>query len=144
MTALETYFGDTLFKAVMGERTQALERLIEGIRDLNKEKFTLTDIISSRDIVAEKVTDYLRHSILYHDLPRVDCLYRAALDVHVLGEKAENDKLLKAIEYRHDCVHRNGRDNEGNQLTVFTKAYIEEIAAVMRSLVDRIDRAIHG
>jgi len=127
----------------MGETKQATERLITGDRGLNKENFTLTDIISSRDIVAEKVTDYL-HSIPYHVLARVDCLYRTALDVRVLGEKADNDKLLKAITYRHDCVHRNGRDKEGNWLTVCTRAYVEEIAVVMRSLVDRIERELRG
>ncbi len=87
------------------------------------------------------MTDYLR-SILYHDLAKVDFLYRTALDAPVLGEKEDNDKLFKAITYRHDCVHRNGRDKEGNRLTVFTKAYVQEIAVVMRSLVDRIERKI--
>jgi hypothetical protein len=56
----------------------------------------------------------------------------------------DNSKLFKAIIYRHDCVHRNGLTTDGIRLTVFTKSYVEEIAEVMRSLVDRIEREIHG
>ena len=29
-------------------------------------------------------------------------------------------ELFKAIGYRHDCVHRNCRDQDGKLLTVFT------------------------
>ena len=86
VTALEAYLGDTLFKEVMGEKKQAMERLVTGDRYLNEEKFTLADIVSNPDIVAKKVTDHLR-SILYHDLAKVDFLYRTALGVRVLGEK---------------------------------------------------------
>ena len=51
---------------------------------------------------------------------------------------------VAAVLLRHDCVHRNGLTTDGIRLTVFTKSYVEEIAEVMRSLVDRIEREIHG
>jgi hypothetical protein len=140
--ALEAYLGDTLLKGIRDSR-EAMMRLIAADKKLNAEKCTLADIAANPDIVVEKVTAYLR-SVLYHNLQRVDCLYRAALAVRVLGEKAEKDKLFVAINYRHDCVHRNGIDKEGKRLRVFTKTYVQEIAAVMRSLVDRIEREIHG
>ena len=140
--ALEAYLGDTLLKRNRDSRG-AMMRLIAADKNLKAEKFTLDDIAANPDIVMEKVTAYLR-SIHYHNLPRVDFLYRAALAVRVLGEKAEKDKLLEAINYRHDCVHRNGIDKEGKRLRVFTKAYVQEIAAVVRSLVDRIEREIHS
>jgi hypothetical protein len=41
--------------------------------------------------------------------------------------------------HRHDCVHRNGFDKDGNRLFIFTKEYIEEIATLMRALVRRIN-----
>jgi hypothetical protein len=140
--ALEAYLGDTLLKGVRDSK-EAMMRLIAADKDLNAEKFTLANIAANADIVVEKVTAYLR-SILYHNLPKVDFLYRAAFNVRVLGEKAEKDKLFKAINYRHDCIHRNGIDKEGKRLRVFTKAYVQEIAAVIRWLVDRIEREIHG
>jgi hypothetical protein len=142
VSALEAYLGDTLLKAIR-DKKGAMERLVTGDKNLKVEKFTLADIVSNPDIVTEKATAYVR-SILYHHLERVNFLYQTALGVKVLGEKADNDKLFKAIAYRHDCVHRNGMDKDGKRLEVFTKAYVQEIADVMRSLVDRIEHEIHG
>ena len=142
VSALEAYLSDTLLKVTTNKK-EAMERLVTGDKNLKAEKFTLADFATNPDIVVEKVTTYLR-SLIYHDLPRVDFLYRTALDVRVLGSEADNGKLLKAITYRHDCVHRNGMDKDGNRLTVFTKAYVQETADAMRSLVDRLEREIHG
>jgi hypothetical protein len=139
VTALEAYLGDTLLKAIGKQATMA--RLLAADRQLNAERFTLADIAASPHFVEEKVKAYLR-KIIYHDLRKVDFLYNTALGVRVLSDKADNAKLLQAVKYRHDCVHRNGRDENGKQLTVFTKAYVREVADVMRSLVDRIEREI--
>jgi hypothetical protein len=35
-------------------------------------------------------------------------------------------------------------DKDGNRLTVFTKAYVQEIADVMCALVNRIEHDIYG
>jgi hypothetical protein len=142
VSALEAYLADTLLKAVTN-RKDAMERLATGDRNLNAEKFTLADLVKNPNILAEKVTSYLR-SILYHDLKKVNFLYQTALDVRILRENDDNVKLLTAITYRHDCVHRNGMDKDGNRLEVFTKAYVRESADLMRSLVDRIEREIHS
>ncbi len=71
-------------------------------------------------------------------------MYRTALDVRVLGNKADNALLLQAIRHRHDCVHRNGMDKEGGQLTVFTKTHVQDVANAMRTLVERIETEVWG
>jgi hypothetical protein len=138
VSALEAYLGDTLLNCIL-DKTEAMTRLLAADKSLKAQKFTLADIAANPNIVVEEVTAYLR-SVLYHNFQRVDFLYWKALGVRVL-EGVDSDKLLKAAEYRH-CVHRNGMDKEGKRLTVFTKAYVEEIAVVMLSLVDRIEREI--
>jgi hypothetical protein len=89
------------------------------------------------------VTDYLR-SLVFHDLERVDFLYRAVFSSGILKDDIDKGKLFAAIRYRHDCVHRNGIDKSGMRLTVFTKEYVQETADLMRAFVDRIERGIHG
>jgi hypothetical protein len=106
VSALEAYLSDTLLKVTL-KKMEAMERLVTGDKNLKAEKFTLADFATNPDIVMEKLTTYLR-SLIYHDLPRVDFLYRTALDVRVLGKEADNGKLLKAITYRHDCVVSSG------------------------------------
>ncbi len=142
VSALEAYLGDTLIKAVQA-KPEALARLVAADKDLNAEKFTLADIAANPGLLGEKVAAYLR-AILYHNLAKVDFLYRTALDVRVLGDKANNALLLQAIRHRHDCVHRNGMDKDGNHLTVFTKAHVQDVANAMRTLVDRIETEVWG
>jgi hypothetical protein len=141
VSALEAYLCDTLLKAK--DNKESMKRLVVCDRYLRTEKYTLADIICNPDLVAETVRAYL-HSLVYHDLKRVNFLYRKALGVQVLREGADNSKLFKAITYRHDCVHRNGLTKDGIPLTVFTKSYVQEIADVVRSLVDQIEREIDG
>jgi hypothetical protein len=40
----------------------------------------------------------------------------------------EKATLFKAVILRHDCVHRNGFDKDGNELKVFTKAFVQNTA----------------
>jgi hypothetical protein len=49
--------------------------------------------------------------------------------------------LMRAIINRHDCVHRNGHNKDGEKLTVFSPRYIEEIAGDVHALVDAIEKA---
>lgn len=46
------------------------------------------------------------------------------------------------MRLRHDCVHRNGFNKDGEKLTNFTKAYVAEIADAFRKVVHRIDLAL--
>ena len=49
---------------------------------------------------------------------------------------------MQAIRYRHDCVHRNGKDKDGIKLNVFTKEYVVEIAKVTYHLVEAIEQKV--
>lgn len=68
--------------------------------------------------------------------------YRIALEVELLKEQTQREKLFVAIQHRHDCVHRNGRDKNNEKLTVFTKAYVTETAELFRALIERVDLAL--
>lgn len=136
VSALEAYLGDTLMRIVETER-DAVQRLIEKDKDLLSEKVTLAEIAKNPNLVRDRVMSYLR-GVLYHNLTRVDFLYRTAFDVGILGTKDENAHLLQAIKLRHDCVHRNGMDQEGRRLSVFTPVYVQQTADRMKALVDRV------
>lgn len=57
---------------------------------------------------------------------------------------ADKDSLFKAVFLRHDCVHRNGSDMEGNELKVFTKAFVQQTADLIRDLVQSIEQAVRA
>lgn len=140
VTALEAYLGDTLINAVMADAT-AKQRLIEHDVELMKEKFTLAEISKEPTLVESKVREYLR-SILYHNLAKVDVLYDIALGIRILNEAKDKASLFKAVTLRHDCVHRNGFDKDGNELHVFTKKFVQDTADLIRDFVGSIENAV--
>ncbi|MBB4397016.1 hypothetical protein [Bradyrhizobium sp. ERR14] len=120
-----------------------MNRLLAKDKELKEKKFTLAEIASGKELVKAEVLGHLR-SIVYHNIPRVRALYQIAADIdlfELLGD--DKDKLFKAIEYRHDCVHRNGRDSKGNRLEVFTKAYVQETADMMKHLVGKVEGKLY-
>lgn len=137
VTALEAYLGDTLIKAVLADKA-TMARLMTVDKELAQRKFTLTEISADPELVTKTVREYLR-SILYHNLAKVDFLYRAALQFPILDIPQDTQRLFKAIHYRHDCVHRNGFDVDGIELTVFTKDYVQDVSDRLKALVEGIE-----
>lgn len=83
VTALEAYLGDTLKNEVFRDR-QAMQRLIDQDEDLKIQKFTLAEMAKEPRLIERVVHEHLR-GIMYHNLPRVDVLYRIALEFRILN-----------------------------------------------------------
>lgn len=142
ITALEAYLADTLIKAVLVDKA-AMRRLLERDNELGKQRFSLGEIGKASNLVEKKVHEYLL-SIRYHNLAKVDFLYKTALQVAILDLSKDKATLFKAIEIRHDCVHRNGFDKEGNPLAVLTDQYVQETADLIMDFVEKINEQVHG
>jgi hypothetical protein len=141
ITALEAYLGDTLLKEVLRDN-DAITRLIQKDSDLTQMKFTLTEIAASPNLVEDCVREHLR-SILYHNLAKVDVLYGIALQLRILPLLENNkEELFRAVSLRHDCVHRNGFDKDGKELTVFTRQFVQERSDLIKDFVEKIEQAI--
>lgn len=141
ITALEAYLGDTLLNEVIRD-TEVMQRLIDKDEDLAKEKFTLSEVSKDPGLVEHKVRTHLRE-VMYHNLKKVDVLYNIALGVRILDLAADKASLFKAVLLRHDCVHRNGFDKEGNEIDVFTKAFVQDTADLIKAFVEAIQQAVH-
>lgn len=140
VTALEAYLGDTLLNVVATD-TDAMQRLIGADDELSKQKFTLAEIRAEPGLVQRRVREHLK-AIVYHNLSKVDVLYNIALGIRILSLTDKKAELFQAIMLRHDCVHRNGFDKEGRELSVFTRSFVGETADIIRRLVENIERAI--
>ena len=80
--------------------------------------------------------------MLYHNLGKVDVHYRIALGIRILPLASDKDSLMRAIILRHDCVHRNGYDKQGNKLNNFTRAYVTATALQIRQFVQAIETEV--
>lgn len=45
---------------------------------------------------------------------------------------------------RHDCVHRNGFDKDGKDINVFTKAFVQDTADLIKTFVEEIEAAVRA
>jgi hypothetical protein len=140
ISAMEAFLADTVIIHVT-TKPDALKRLLEEDDDLKKEKFNLAEIAADPNLVRKAVLEHLR-SLMYHNIARVRVLYQTVLNIDLFKLLSKDDlgTLMRAVVYRHDCVHRNGHTKEGEKLIVFTPGYIESIAGITHALVDGIER----
>lgn len=140
ISAMEAFLADTVIIHVT-TKPDAMKRLLEEDADLKKEKFNLAEIAADPNLVRKAVLEHLR-SLMYHNIARVRVLYQTVLNIDLfkLLSKDDLETLMRAVVYRHDCVHRNGHTKEGEKLVVFTPEYIESIAGITHTLVDGIER----
>lgn len=142
ISALEAYLADTVINAVTTDKA-ALGALLGSNRLLAGEKHALAEIYMRPDFVRTRVLTYLRE-IQWHRLDVAREMYRPLFDLdlyEVLGEE-KKALLFRAVEYRHDCVHRNGYDANKKRLEVFTKEYIAEVGEAIKALVQRIQAQV--
>ncbi len=111
VSAMEAFLADVLIRTVLIEEF-ALKRLLESESELKKMTSSLVDIHSNPQIVYKKTQDYLS-KLLYHNIEKVFALYLIAFKFEIFPSKDLRKLLHRAVKIRHDIVHRNGKNLEG-------------------------------
>ena len=137
IAAMEAYLGDALKNGVLGDSAATRKMLVED-KDLSKISISLADIAANPMIVRDTVSKHLSN-LIYHKLAHITELYRVAFGISMWPNKDTSGKLFAAINLRHDCVHRNGKDKEGNELTSITREYVNDILDAARAMVVHIE-----
>lgn len=141
VSVLEAYLGDTLVNAVMS-RPESMRRLVAKDIELSEQKLTLVQILDNHEIVSERVEDYLR-GLLYHNLAKVEVIYKIALGVEIIPDKELKARLFKAMSIRHDLVHRNGKDKNG--VVVQLPSYVVSGAiSDIRAFVNHVEKIVQA
>ncbi len=109
ITLLETYLSDTLIFAVVNF-PPIMRRLVEADSEFGRSKIDTKDIFRKHEGLKSDVVAYLE-SLMHHNLNRVKHLYLSSLSVEL---PSEIDFIYRAINDRHDIVHRNGRRRDGS------------------------------
>ncbi|WP_154100849.1 hypothetical protein [Pseudomonas putida] len=139
ISAMEAYLGDTLLRAVLKD-SSAMQRLVAEDKELSAEKISLNDILENPKIVEERVQTYLR-GLLYHNLAKIEVIFSIALQIEIFPDKDLKRRLHKTIVLRHDVVHRNGRDKEGNQ-QYFSTERVEETMDDVKAFVTHVENSV--
>lgn len=135
--ALEAYLADTLIGQIIEKRT-LLVKALDTIEELKAVKLPLAEILGDPDIVKRTVATHLR-DLMYHNFKKVGSIYRKTLGFDLFPNEDVKERMFKALPLRHDCVHRNGKDKEGNARWEVNEAFVRQVEADMRAVVQHIE-----
>lgn len=139
--ALEAYLADTLTKQVLDNPT-TLARAIAGVKDLKEIKLTLAEIAANADIVKTTAASVLR-GMLYHNFMKVDAIWNIALGFSIFPNDDLKSRLLRKEPIRHDCVHRNGKDKDGNERTEVDFDFVLQMHEDLHTLLNHIEDTLN-
>lgn len=130
ITIMETYFSDTLRKQVL-KRDAALRRFVKNHDAFkNSKKIAISEVFETYDSIKEMVNDAI-DGLSFHNIFLTKKLYKEVLSTSFPDDINE---LLKAVNIRHDIVHRNGKDTRDNAVMV----KMEELTALAQLVEDTV------
>jgi hypothetical protein len=134
---MEAYLSDKILRLVK-DHHEIKGRLISGADFLKDQKLGLAEVLSDPG-KAEALFRLGLQKILYHDLPKVEKLYKIALKNDAFPADPELRKTLDAaIITRHDCVHRNGRRMDGSAHSI-ADSMIDALMRAVDKLVQHVE-----
>ncbi len=143
ITIMETYLGDALKYNVLNDYDFMKEFILKYKPFNNEIKFTLPQIlIKTEEKEIEDIYDFMRgevskelNELMYHNLPKVKSLYKIVFDINFPEDLSI---LIKGVMNRHDLVHRNGKDKDGNDITI-TLEMLNQLVDNVNSLIEDIE-----
>lgn len=125
VTILEVYLED-IAKALIMTNEAYLSNTIKNVRPFCNTAFKLGDISIEKDGVKKFVLGKLSDN-LFHDIPKVmkmlSGIIEKKLDVSI-------SDVCRVTSTRHDIVHRNGKNKEGESIEIALSATLEALSAV--------------
>jgi hypothetical protein len=113
ITSLEAYLLDT-FILVISKKEEFKLSLLSEIKEFKEDKYTLKDI-SSKEFNVDNIIRERLFNISWHNISKANSMYKSVLKIDFPPEKTE---IYKAVNIRHDIVHRNGKDKTDNEIHI--------------------------
>lgn len=132
---IEAYLSDRLITLL--RLPEVTTKLVAGHRSLHDQKYPLGAIAANPNLLNEKITLYLK-SLMYHELDFIAGLYKSALDLSIFQSEEAGIAMKAAMVVRHHCVHRDGKDNDGNVVPV-DSTYIQTVRGNFAAMVEHIE-----
>lgn len=142
ISVFEAYLGDTLINAVL-KNNNPRNALIKKNKIFSEMKFSAAELVDDVDLVTKRIVKKLKET-LYHNLAAVTALYKDAFALELMPSQNHRDFLFYAVVLRHDCVHRNGQDKDGNKLNDFTSDYVSSVLKNIEEVIDHIENRLNA
>ncbi|WP_286902075.1 hypothetical protein [Vreelandella sedimenti] len=135
VASLEAYLATTFIQNVT-QSDALIKKTIEADDKLSKLKLTLKQFYDEEESVKKIVANHLGN-LVFHYMPLVKPLFQKVLNI----DFGEIDWLIKAVETRHDCVHRAGLNKEGVSIDLTVQSILE-LTLHSSILVEKIEKEI--
>ncbi len=115
VASIEAYLSSKFINKV-NNSDRFLRKLVETDPDFSKMKFTLNEIYTQKEELNLRVATHLKNKI-FHKIIEVKKMYKNVFDY----DFGDIEWLIKAVELRHDCVHRAGYNKDGDKVKIDSK-----------------------
>jgi hypothetical protein len=107
ITSMETYLSDTVKKQILTR--EPIRRRFVQTNEAFKEKIVVQEIFRKLESLNEEIIQTI-DMMSFHNLDKTTGLYKLVLDTQFPTTNIA--ELKKAVERRHDIVHRNGKTSD--------------------------------
>lgn len=130
VTLMESCLGDMLKGFVFNDK-QFIVNALKGVKELKDMKLNLIEIYQTDNIINKSIFKVLS-GYLYHNVEKVAQVYQSivgkTLPVNCIEKVGD---IVKIVSLRHDIVHRNGFDIEGNERELTVEIYSKAVQDVV-------------
>jgi len=134
--SLETFLSET-FINVTCESSHFFKNFIESYPNFKERKFQLNDIYKEYEKLQLTAKKEMLE-VIYHNLPKVRHMYESTFEIIFPAIS----KLSKAVNTRHDLVHRNGKTKDG-VIIIISKEMVSDLLDQVSLFVEDISISLN-
>ncbi len=135
ITSMESYLSETLKREVL-RNEDSIRRFTETYKPFSNENVCLMELFKMKEQMPSIISTILKN-LMYHNLVKLKPIFKEALDID-LGAIGP---LCKAVEIRHDLVHRNGKNYEGVEHNI-EEHDVRDVLNLVKDLVKSVDEQL--
>ncbi len=135
VSALEVYLSGNFINRVLSNG-DLMREFVKTTDEFKKEKILFSEIYQKIDGMKTRIIDMLG-KFSWHRLDRIENMYSDTFGINF----PKNEEIYKAIQIRHDIVHRNGENKKGEIIPI-TKDDVSRIIESVLNFVEGIDQKI--
>jgi len=134
--ALETFLSET-FINLTSENEEYFRKFVETYPNFKERKYQLNEIYCEYDKLKETAKKEML-GVIYHNLAKVRNMFNSSFKI----DFPDIAELSKAVNTRHDLVHRNGKTKDGTDV-VIKKNTIEDLLTKILDFVEHISKSLN-
>ncbi|WGI73338.1 hypothetical protein QC756_13285 [Sinorhizobium meliloti] len=140
-SAIEAYLSDRLIGLISSDDA-ALASLVKNNIEWRDEKISVAELAANPNALKEWVKKRLL-DLIYHNFTKIDMYYRNSLGSTIFPDTDSKTTLMRFLPIRHDCVHRYGRDKDGNERNI-TDVELDELSGALQAVVRHVESAFEA